>query len=214
MTQLPPDAEVFHCNTIPNCDHDRSYVCTPRDEDESCRGNAGKMASRGACKRACHFIRSCDAYRWDVSEGRCFICSGSSVSLMNHWSFRDDRFSHDPIVEWHHGWFFGDIKSIWTGNIDLVISGYIYPRPLDYKIEHILLPGNVTSVSYTFTGHNCLVVPWKKGLMPQSKRMPLNRSPEVQGETTAIPAMIFAMIIVLILIILKPPRLRSFLRRN
>ena len=92
----------------------------------------------------------------DVSEGRCFICSGSSVSLMNHWSFRDDRFSHDPIVEWHHGWFFGDIKSIWTGNIDLVISGYIYPRPLDYKIEHIFC--RVTSLRYRI--HLLDIIAW------------------------------------------------------
>ena len=146
MTSLPSEAEVFACRVVPGCLHGHQYACTPRKEVRQCFKDlsATHMASRGACKRACHFERLCESYVWHVAYGRgvCTLCHlvDSEEDRSTTWKFSTGKqFVDQRIVEWHHGWHTSAIMSAWTGKIDLVLEGYISPRPMALEETHILM---------------------------------------------------------------------------
>ena len=120
-TDLPDGVEVFSCSTIPGCGHAGRYACTPRQEVPVCTGVAiskadmgVRVASRGACKRECHFRPQCGAYHWDPHGSRCDMCleASSFGSSVHRWWFEDTTLADHRIVEWHHGWHSGSVQSV------------------------------------------------------------------------------------------------------
>ena len=204
--------ETFLCKTMKDCHHDGEYVCTTRPEVETCQfAEIGRYPanSRGACKRFCHFDATCGSYAWNKILETCVFCGSTDDKKTWTWTFSSYDFASEGIVEWHHGWFHSGMMSVWTGKIDLVLSGYINPSPMRYETSHILLPGAFSDITYTFQGHNCLVLPWKQPLKPNPKE---TWSESIQYGMYPWMRMLGLCLIILYKIVIPRRQLRKFLR--